>query len=308
MIISACGDIHFTERCPRNRKDDYFSATLNKFEQMLKIVSNTDSKTLLVAGDFFDSPTEPYMITEAILSIIKKYKVRILAVVGQHDLRYHKSGIKNSPIGILVAACEIELLSNTEVTQIGSISIIGSGWGEDPEKKADIMVTHRMVVESDPLWYGQTDYMTGKGLLKKYKWAKCIVSGDNHKPHSVTFKGRTNINCGSMMRSNKNQIEHTPFIWFINTDGWKISKKRLKIDPPEDVFDFDKIERETLAKETKEQALLNAEVGIKKFIDSMPSEERKRPEFKTILKRVIKQNKPKKDIINLANEIMEEVS
>lgn len=308
MLFSACGDLHLTHKCPKNRKDDYKETIMGKFEQLLQLAEKTDSKLLAISGDLFDSALEPYIVTGIILTIIKKYKVKIIAVVGQHDLRYHKSGVGNSPIGILVAGGVVKLLSNKKPLNINGTTFIGSGWNEEPKKHADVMLTHRMVTEFDPLWPGQTDYITGKGLLKRYKWAKCIISGDNHKPHSISFKGRVNINCGSMVRSNKRQIEHTPFIWYIDTDGWKVSKKKLNIIPPKDAFDFDKIEREEIIKDAREKSLLDSEKDIKKFIDSMPSDKKKKPEFKEILKIIVKNSKTKKDEIELINEIMEEVS
>ena len=301
FIVTA--DLHIKDKCPENRKGDYYGHVLNKFEQILKITKE-ENAILLIAGDFFDSPTVPYEVVKGVLSIIKKYEVPIYVIPGQHDLRYHSSGLNNTPLGLLHETgytCDLTLPKFTIK------GFIGAAWGEEPKAKANILVLHKMVTEEGPLWYGQEYFISAKELLKKYPWARIIISGDNHKPHVVEYLGRYQINCGSMMRSSKDQINYEPAIWGIDiiegnlSSKIKIEKIPLKIKSPEKVFDFDKIQKDDMKKELKEEA----QKRIENFINTLPKTELEKPNFKNSLQIVMKSMNPKDKIKNIVNSIME---
>ncbi len=320
MIFASCSDIHFTDKVPENRTDTYVDDQFRKFESMLKVVrKKANSKLLLVGGDFFETVHSPYSLVYRIMLLLNKYKdIKIVGVAGQHDLRYHVSGLKNTPLGILVKAGYVTILSNNkpyvhrwDLSNTkrrarkggGKISIIGAGWNEDPEAEADIVVTHRMVTYKKPLWPGQTDYSTAKAMLKKWPWAKCIISGDNHKPHVADFADSgLQINCGSLMRSTKAQVDHKPCVWLIDSADWGYRKHGLGCLPSEEAFDFAKIEKA----EKQEEAKLQADKDMDEFISSLSVKDEERPKFKNVLKEVIKKRNPSQNQRAIINEIMEE--
>lgn len=305
MKFMACSDLHLTDKTPINRKDDYPTTIMNKFEEILKITKEkTENNLLVVAGDFVDSPAIPYKVTRSIIELLLKYETMVLAVPGQHCLRYHKSGLENTPLGILEAAEVVHILSSKKRTKIDGVTFIGSGWNEEPENKADVMVTHRMVTQKDPLFFGQEDFQTTHQLFHKYKWAKCIISGDNHLPFTVKSKQSLLVNCGSMVRSSKNQIKHKPKIWLINSDSWNVIPIELSIEPAKEVFDFSKIQ----IKEEKDEAKKKAEEDIDKFISSLTGTNETQPSFKNILKNVIKEVDPNEQVKEIINNIMEEIA
>jgi len=288
MKFIACADIHLSDKCPKSRKGNYFKQILVKFEYILKRTQKTDSKLLVIAGDFFDTTKAKYKVTNKI----------------QHDLNYHVSGLDNTPLGILETAGAISILNNKTTITIGGVTFIGAGWNEKPKEQADVLVIHRMIVKKGELWAGQTNYSTAHAILRKYPWAKCIISGDNHLPHSLRTKNKLQINCGSMVRSTKAQINYQPRCWIIDTEKWETKPIKIKCLASDDVFDMNQIEID----ETKDDAKREAEEKIAAFIDTLPNTEKEKPNYKSILSNVIDQTKPKKNVMNIINQTMERIN
>lgn len=296
----ATADLHITDQIPNKRTKDYPEILLGKLEQILEITKkHTHSNLLLVAGDFFDSPTVSYDITREVIKILKKHNVKIVVVPGQHDIRYHQSGLKNTPLGILV---ESDLIKIHDQIDPG---IACSGWNEEPKVETPILLTHRMVINKEKIFFDQQDFISAKDLLKKYPWAKIIISGDNHTPHLVKYKGRVQLNCGSIVRKTKAQIDYKPAVWAIKMKPEiKVKKIPLNIKPSKEVFDFYKIEKEEIEQEIKK----DAQEKIDKFLKVLPDIDKKRPNFPLILQKVIKETNPNKRVQKIVNDIMETIS
>jgi len=304
MIFTAISDLHFTDKKPKYRKDDFLETCFLKFEQILKITQESGSQALVIGGDVFDYPTVPRHVVSDLFKMISNYTVRILVIPGQHDLRYHSKGIDNTPLGNLVASGKIKLLSPKHPINISGINFVGQGWEEKVSCSGDVLVTHQMVTKKGPLWPGQSDFISAPGILNAHKDFKCIISGDNHKPHSFVSKdGRLQINCGSIMRSGKDQVDYIPSIWMIDTKDYSFTNRKLKIKKGENVFDFPKMALD----ETKEIARKEAEEKIDAFVTSFDQKEGEKTDFKTIVKRVIEDTKPNEAVKNIINEILETV-
>jgi len=311
MKIAAISDLHISDKCPKNRKDEnYLGVGFRKFMDVLNICEERDIDTLIIGGDIFEYATVPRHVVTSFLKIIHSWDIQILIVPGQHDLRYHKKGLDNTPLGNMIAGGGMTLLEPDNAYSLSTpetdILIVGQGWEEKVTAFGDILVTHRMVTKKGPLWPGQTDYVSAAGILNKYKGFKCIISGDNHKPHSFldSKNGRCQINCGSVMRSKKDQIDHIPTVWIIDTNSWTFDQVKITIDPPEDVFDYAKIAME----ETKENARKESQEKIDAFVASFNQKDGEKVEFKTIVKKVITDTKPKQSVITIIDNILEKVS
>lgn len=306
MIFAAISDLHNTNKRPKNRKDkSYLDVCYRKLDSILNICNGASA--LVIAGDFFDYPDVPRHIVTELLSMLKKAPFKILVVPGQHDLRYHTKGLNNTSLGNLIASGHVTLLSPDKVTTVRGIEFVGRGWEEEITISGDVLITHQMVTRKGPLWPGHADFISAPALLHKYKAYSCIISGDNHITHSFETKvgqRQIQINCGSIMRSKKDQLNHKPKVWLIDTDGWKYESVDIPIDPPEKVFDYAKIELE----ETKQNAKDEAQEKIDAFIDSFEQPKGERIEFKTIVKKLVTQIKPKQSVVDIINNIMETVS
>lgn len=303
----AGADFHIHNRVPKNRKGNYFLHVMDKFEKVLKIVKKESNPNLLVvAGDFFDSPKVPYKVSRLVLEVIQEYGTNILVVPGQHDLRYHVSGLDNTPLGILKTAKAVTILKpGFNDISFGGVSFCGAGWNEEPEFEADVLVMHRMVTKKGELWPGQTNYSTAHAILRKYPWANCIITGDNHLPHSLrTTNGKLQVNCGSLVRSTKTQIDFQPRVWKIDTCDWRARAIRISMLPSEEVFDFAKITIE----EMKEERKTEAAEKIAEFIDTLPQDDEEVPNFSRIVQNIVSKVKPNNRVKTLINETLEKVS
>lgn len=315
MKLLVTADLHITNKRPQNRKDDYFETCMNKFEQILDIARREEVEGILVAGDFFDSPTVPYFVTKRVIELINDYYTALYVVPGQHDLRYHTSGLDNTPMGMLLTSGKVYLLHPDTKYNIRNTTIVGAGWNEEPSTEGDILVMHRMITMDGALFAGQdeSEYTTGHQLLHKYKWAKCIITGDNHQRFRVVSgsdgnglnsDGRVLYNCGSMMRSSKSQVNYCPVVRLIDTDHWTFdSTEELNIKPSEEVFNFEKMDREELFQEEKKRA----SEDIAYFVKSLETTEENKPDFKSVLQQVVAQVNPGNKVENIINKVMEEV-
>ncbi len=307
MIFTAISDLHLSDKKPRFRKDSNYLETCYR-----KLVSILDhavkySDALVIGGDVFDYPTVPRYVVTEVQNILSRYNIRIFVIPGQHDLRYHAKGIKNTPLGNIVSSGKMELLSPDTPIEVKGIRFVGKGWEEEVTCKGDVLVTHQMVTKKGPLWPGQSDFISAPGILHQYKDFKCIISGDNHKPHFFIppkEPGRLQINCGSIMRSSKDQTEHQPILWYIDTSDYTFTSTNLNIEKAKNVFDFPKMAWE----ETKELARKEAQEKIDAFVDSFDQKEGEKTDFKIIVKKVIADTKPNESVKNIINEIIEEVS
>lgn len=306
MKVLCCADLHISNKKPKFRKGDYLKQCLDKFEFILKIASDTHA-VIVVAGDFFDSATVPYAVTEAVCSLIVQYKRPILMVPGQHDVHFHNLDMSNTPMGILLSTLlMIRVQPHTSYFHEG-ITFRGAGWGEESkhpaENPTDFLIMHKMVVNKEPLFEGQTDYIEASKLMKEYSWARCIITGDNHKPHIVETKKSLHINCGSMMRSSRSQTEHTPAIYLVDTRTWNFETIHIPVLPVEEVFDLKKIEHAKQVEEIKENAAQKVE-EIQKFIASLSTSQEDQPDFHTILSQIIIQQKPVQQVKDLLVKLM----
>ncbi len=311
MDFIATADLHLTTETPQSREDGYTKQILSKFEQILRITKNkTNSNLLVVAGDFFDSPHPshvPYSLTTKIIEIINNHNVTIFVVPGQHDLRYHQKGLKNTPLGTLQAAGVVTILSEHEKTYhdiMPEYSFIGKGWNSTLKiNDGDVLIMHQMIIKNK-LWKTQENGITGQQILKKYPNFSYIISGDNHLPHLIKQNNRFQLNCGSIPRKNKTQIDYHPCVWKVNLEEKKITKIKLKIKPKEVVFNFGKIEQKEKEDERKKQALEK----IPKFIEKLFDGNKTSPKFPLILKQIVDETKPSIPVKIIINDTMERIS
>lgn len=247
MLILSTGDLHITNKKPKNRTDDYFSTVLNKFLQIYQIADSEDCKVVIQPGDWFDSFKENHLVVQQIINIIKMYpKIRTLVCAGQHDLSFHNPDLKGTALGTLLAAEVVELLTNKPV-EIENCHIFGASWNEEiPEikdpSKCNILATHRMIID-EKLWEAQEDATKANHLLLKTKF-DYINSGDNHQQFTVHLQKRWLTNLGSMLRSNISQLNHHPAVAVYDTDTREIDIINLEVRPFEEVMCVEKAEKE----------------------------------------------------------------
>jgi len=241
MKLLLTGDWHYTDKAPKTRTDDYVSAWFRKMNVLLN-----ESLPILQPGDLTDSPFLNYLAFRKLFMLLRKEVV--YTIYGQHDLHYRNKG--NTPLDALLDAIpNLFVVGKTpHVLQKcpGAVHLYGASFGEEvpkivDEKAYNILLIHKMIsvsVKQD--WEGTEAF----SFLKKNKF-NLIVSGDNHKSFSVHHNQKYLINCGSLMRSKIDQIEHKPCFYKIDTNRSELTKHSIPIENGYKVFDLSsKIEKE----------------------------------------------------------------
>ena len=110
------------------------------------------------------------------------------------------------------------------------------------------------MVTDDPTWQKDGAFYTPKNLLYQTKF-DLIVCGDNHKSFAFSKgkeKKRYLVNCGSLMRSSIDQIDHVPCVYVFDTEKRTLKKHSIPISPAKEVLDIEQIEEENRKNEELE--------------------------------------------------------
>ena len=303
MKIAVMADIHLLERRPKFRKDNTPKTVIDKFIWTLNKAVEEDCELYCIPGDLFDTwkLQDKFLTTVAEILFSFKNRLRIIAIAGNHDMRYHMTDLKNTPLGILHAAGLIEIPSYNTPILVGDHIIYGIGWGEEehlddiPIDGSEILLIHKMITEGKPLWPGQTNWIGAKAFMRKYNF-KYILSGDNHQRFISQIGDRVLINSGSLLRRRKDQQDHVPTLTILDCAESKIDEYPIPISPADEVFDTDKISKENCAEEYKNHMEKLIEVIKSKNASVKPLE---------ILQEIIDEQKPSQAVVDHINAIID---
>ena len=225
-------DLHLREDVPLCRTDDYFQAQHNKVKWLRKLKRKYEC-VVIVAGDIFNhwKPT-PYLLSWAL-----KVLPRFHAIPGQHDLPQHRFDLLGkSGFSVLQNARKLDMIITPDTPfsdlsgdpQESSISICGYPFGKPFERPAKRQGTGRNIAVAHVLtWHNKLPFpgctsSNALSLLKRYPY-DLIVTGDNHIPFVVEYKGRVLVNPGSMMRMKADQEQHRPrvYLWYAKSNTVK---------------------------------------------------------------------------------------
>lgn len=253
MRFLITGDWHITEHAPERRLDsNYFETVLGKLRFITRQAREHGCRYILQPGDFFNHFRVSDYVKGGVYSVLQTESVPVLAVPGQHDMRYHNDKIGNTPLGLLGVTPVVTLLAGGEPMQAPSdypIHFYGAGFGADvPDVKDpgafNILLTHRMVINKK-LWHGQEDAISGNLFIKKNPQFDMVVAGDNHTSFRAKYEGRLLFNCGSLLRTAVSQREHHPVIYIVDVrEGVAPVVTPVKIPIEKDVFDLANYEEE----------------------------------------------------------------
>ena len=297
MKLLVTGDWHLRFRAPRLRTDDYFASQFNKVEQILELAKAEDCKYILQPGDFFDGVETPWFVIQEYIQLLSKYNIGVLAVRGQHDLRYHSKDVRNIPLAVMEASHTVYILEGKGFRDRG-VGFYGSSWGQQsvPEGAGDtdlnILLAHQMVINSK-LWDGQEDYTYASTMLKKHSEYDLIVCGDNHTYFVEGLDGRCLVNCGSLMRANIDQMSHKPVVHLFDTGPRELSES-IYLDVNPKVFNRRKYRQEKSRDEK-----------LDTFVEGLKEEQDLGLDFLQNLSDVVMDGKLEDGVINIIQECIE---
>lgn len=298
MKILNFSDAHIRDTRPRRRKDDYLNTLIAKLNWIFDL-ADRERAVITCSGDLLDRPVVSELIK---MWLIQRMPDRhIITVYGQHETRNR----------IFDDSCSLKLLDQIGVVRIvdrqpyslsSHVQIYGCSWEEPiPEvvypNNCNILLVHKLISDRD-YWNGHVEYSDAKAFLKKYDQFDLVLSGDNHKSFAVHYEGRDLINCGSVMRSNIDQINHRPCCVIYDTDTRGYRNYFIPVAPIEVVMDLESAEEEKAVNEK----LLQFTEELKKIHPYLSTSEDEH-KFKKILMSRIKELP--KGIQNMVHRAME---
>jgi len=112
-------DIHITHKRPRARIDDYYSACIEKLQQIGELARKKQADFVSVAGDIYHykSPGDnTFQCTNDLIDIFKSYSCPVFTIAGNHDLLYDSyEYIDRQPYSTLVRSGAITDVTNRSV-------------------------------------------------------------------------------------------------------------------------------------------------------------------------------------------------
>jgi predicted phosphodiesterase len=284
MKLLLTGDIHYTDKAPRTRTDDYLSELHRKI-----MVLKNHNLTILQPGDLTDTPFLSYLTFRRLLSILQG--ITILSVYGQHDLRYRNKG--NTPVDTLKDACSSFHIADAVPYELEkNVYLYGASFEEEIPKittasSYNILLIHRMIspIKSED-WHEEE----ALPFLKKHKF-NLIISGDNHKSFEAKHNYKRLINCGSLMRSKIDQIDHKPCYYIFDTKTERLEKHFIPITDGDKVFDMNLKE---------EKAERNED--LEAFVSGLSKQKEMGLNIQNNLIAYMKKNKIGEDIQNIIRE------
>jgi len=247
MKFLLTGDWHIDNNKPERRTDDYWNTVKNKISFIVDLAVE-ENAIVLQPGDFFNSHKANDFLKRWVIQKLRNKDITTLTVFGQHDLRYHSSDIKNTPLGVLQAAGVASILDSYPITY-SAVDVYGASWWENIPKPIDpkptnILVLHKMIIKDEKLWEGQEDAAMGNILLKSSGF-DLILSGDNHSHFTISTKtGKHLVNAGSLLRTAIDQSDHVPTVYIYDSVKKTITPHEVPHKPFSEVFDLSKYEAE----------------------------------------------------------------
>ena len=295
MNIIATADWHLSKTTPISRTDtDYFQTCLDKVQQIVDYAKKFDA-IICVAGDIFDNlRVTPYMINR-LYEILQG--VRVFSVAGQHDMEYRNLTDSCAYSTLRKLGCITHLDRHKEY-QYSQCGIAGVSFNEEVPRNLEskIVLVHKTITESDPPYFLK-DAVRALSMMKLLQGCQIIISGDYHVPFVKKRYEQVLVNCGSLMRKGKDQIDYKPCVWFINTHTLSVEPLPLKIKPIKEVFSFS-VRNET----PSQQNVVMADMD--KVIERLTKEELK-PSFENILLALADEEGLSKEEKNTLKEILE---
>jgi len=312
MKLLLTGDWHLTMEKPVNRLDNYLEAQVEKL-QFIAEQFGQGCSYVLQPGDFFDSHRANDLTKQFFIGVLREMfgDKKILTVAGQHDMRFHNSDISNTPLKVIEKAQIAQIIAASFLSITNSherVNIYGSFWGDNstpeilPDHKNDIniWVLHRMIIYNKKEWEAQEDYDWANHLLIQTKF-DLIVAGDNHRAFSISRGKRHLVNCGSLMRSNIDQMDHQPCIFIWDSDTKEIEKIDIPVKDFTEVMDL-----------TKEIKRKEDDKNLKAFIGGLStnlSSSKNKLTFRNNLSKYVADNEASigEGTIGIINEVIEEL-
>jgi len=261
-------DTHVCDRSPASWKADYPTEIWSNLEQIGKFAREHEAAAVLDGGDYFhvkSASRNPHSIVVKSAKVHRSYTCPTYAVIGNHDVKYNNlETIDEQPLGVLFSSGVFQPLTE-HVFQDGDLRVRVVGVPYSPfrtvadihkikKKPGDtflICVIHQLAAAEPP---AKVEDFFGEPV---FKYADLISPdgpdlfgfGHWHKDQGIVDIGATQfVNLGAVSRGAliRENTQRTPKVAMIEAteSGLRVIQLPLSVAPPEDVFDFDRKERQ----------------------------------------------------------------
>lgn len=308
VIAIACADLHLQHKAPiwRSNEPDWYDAMKRPLMELRSLQQEYEGCPVLCAGDIFDDGEKatPELINFALACLPDNF----YSIAGQHDMPNHNIGevFSRSAFGTLIETNKISLVPNDSLKEM---DVFGYDFGMTINLNTNYKIPLLSIALSHQyIWSApKNKYKTASEenrisqFNKKENFIKnklfgydIIIFGDNHIGFKAHLKDTTIINCGSLMRRHKDQIDYKPKAWLIYSNG--------EVEPHYLDISKDKyLEPEELEKKEKKQQEFNMEdmakrlkelgasaFEFKNFIEDFFQKNKTNPIVKEIIKEEMK--------------------
>jgi predicted phosphodiesterase len=249
------GDIHFSDKNPRCRTDNYLEALIDKMRFVFEY-SEKAQCAIMDVGDLLNKYSVNSHLERIIYSLFKGYTTTFNTIYGNHDMPFHSFKRRNEgSLGLLHTVGALNVIEDVKVKAYGT-TVVNYYAGhykhgfDLPEKRVgerNVLLLHEMI-STDARKF--TTHNAQKMIDTFGVHYDLIVTGHNHQHFTVSTDDCTLVNVGSLMRSKAHQIDYKPVVI-----GWNASTNEIiEIPVPitENVIDINYLIKEKKRNKTME--------------------------------------------------------
>jgi DNA repair exonuclease SbcCD nuclease subunit len=261
-------DTHTCDRSPASWRGDYPSEIWSNLEQIGKFAREHHATAVLDGGDFFhvkSASRNPHSLVVTANKIHAAYPCPTWLVPGNHDVKYNNmETIDEQPLGVMFSSGVFNQLRE-QVFQDGDLSVRVVGMPYSPfrtladlqaikKKPGDtylIAIVHQLASNDPPKavedFFGEPVFRYSD--LKSQDGPDVWCFGHWHKDQGIVDIGETQfVNLGAVSRGAliRENTTRTPKVAYIEAtkDRLRVMQLPLMVAPAEDVFDFERKERQ----------------------------------------------------------------
>jgi len=297
-------DGHCKAKNSVNRKGDYFTDWLIKFDELISIAKENKVKAIIDNGDLLDSPEPSYKVLDEIADRIEKAKILVLSLYGNHCMRYrNEQTSKYTGLAHLFKRSKYFLYLPDY--NLEDMEVIAVDYATDIEEK--LKTENLLNFKSNKFRVGfihafvcETPFPFALHVCcnEIKNSGNCIIFlGHYHKQFNVKINTAEFLNIGCFGRNSVTEANIKPSCVLLDTDTRSYKVIELKsAKAGHEVFDLEKIE------ESK-----NKEANLIEFIKSLENISYQESSIINIIKQVGQENNIDKSVINLIQEKINEI-
>lgn len=278
-------DVHAADKNPVSWKGDYSEEIFGNLEQIGELAREHKVTAVLDGGDFFhvkSAVRNSHGLVYRTVEVHRDYPCPVYSVEGNHDITGNNLGtIDHQPLGVLYASGVFQHLREQVFEEDDfRVRVVGVPYSSSLDlrevqerlrrKPGDdfmIAVMHVLAAEDPPAhveeFFGEPVFRYSSLILEDGPDVFCF--GHWHKDQGIVeLGGRFFVNQGAVSRGALTQenIDRIPKVALIDAKNRTVTAIPLRVPPAEDVFDFERKDRQDQENQVIKQFVSELEASI----------------------------------------------